>query len=107
MLPETAVRAYFGDSERTFCLTLPMVFELERLTGVGVGALFERLTQRQFRQVDINETIRLALIGGGCNPVEVEPLVGAYVIGRPLSETYPLALSILEALWFGNRARTA
>jgi hypothetical protein len=99
---QTSHVAFFGDTDRTFNLTPAMIVELERLTGVGIGALFERLTQRQFRQADVIETIRLGLIGGGCNPIEAAPLIEAYALGRAFSETYPLALSILEALWFGN-----
>lgn len=107
MQPETSITVFFGDAERTFQLTPTMIVELERVTGAGVGALFERLAQRQFRQADVIETIRLGLIGGGCNPSEAAPLVATYAAGRPFSETYPLALSILEALWFGNGQRQA
>lgn len=32
-------RAFFGDGEYTFTLTDPMLTELEKLTGLGVGAL--------------------------------------------------------------------
>jgi hypothetical protein len=54
-----------------------------------------------FRHADVTETIRLALVGGGTPPVEADALVAAYAINRPLSDIYPLAVSILECLWFG------
>lgn len=95
--------AFFGDGEeREFVLTVPMVVELERKSGVGIGALCQRLFQNQFSHADISETIRLALIGGGTSPKEADALIAAYATNRPLMETYPLAVSILEALMFGS-----
>lgn len=94
-------RAFFGDGERAFHITPPLVVELERKTGVGIGGLCRRLFAGDFRHADVTETIRLALVGGGTEPKEADALVAAYAVSRPLSETYPLAVSILETLWFG------
>ena len=63
-------RAFFGDGERDFALTDPMIAELERLTDTGIGALFLRLTRNDFRLADLAEIIRLGLIGAGTNPQE-------------------------------------
>ena len=94
-------RAFFGDRERAFCITPPLIIELERKAGTGIGGLCRRLFAGEFKHADVTETIRLALIGGRTSPQEAEALVAAYAINRPLSETYPLAVSILETLWFG------
>jgi hypothetical protein len=94
--------AFFGDVKRTFKITPELVIELERKTGAGIGGLCRRLFAGEFAHGDILETIRLALIGGGENPEAAASLVDAYAAHRPLSETYPLAVSILEALWFGR-----
>jgi hypothetical protein len=94
--------AFFGDAERAFCITPELIAELERKTGAGIGVLCQRLFAGQFSHADITETVRLALIGGGASPKEADDLVAAYALGRPLSETYPLAVSILECLWFGG-----
>lgn len=104
MQPDSSIthRAFFGDTERIFTLRTPQVIELERQTGVGVGALFARLAGKQFKLADIAETIRLGLIGGGCDPQEAASLIAAYVQDRPFSETFPLAIEILSFLWFGN-----
>lgn len=48
------------------------------------------------------ETIRLGLIGGGAKPEDAAALVGTYAASRPLAETYPLAVAILECVWFGT-----
>jgi hypothetical protein len=95
-------RAFFGDAERDFKLTPPLIVELERKTGAGIGGLCRRLFANDFSYGDIAEIIRLALIGGGTAPKEADALVKAYVAGRPLGETFPLAVSILETLWFGK-----
>jgi hypothetical protein len=100
-------RAFFGDGERDFKLTPELIVELERKTGAGIGGLCRRLFAGEFKHLDIVETIRLALIGGGTSPKDADALVSAYAINRPLDETYPLAISILESLWFGSAKKDA
>jgi hypothetical protein len=95
-------QTFFGDAEYSFRLTAPMIIELERKTGAGIGALCARVFNRQFSQSDIHETIRHALVGGGIAPARAAELIAAYVIDRPISETYPLAVAIAEHAWFGN-----
>lgn len=94
--------AFFGDQDRTFRLTPELITELERKTGRGIGGLAKDLFAGNFRHAEVLETIRLALIGGGETPEAAASLVAAYAANRPLAETYPLAVSILEALWFGT-----
>jgi hypothetical protein len=96
------VKTFFGDGERAFELPLPQLKELERLLGAGFGAIFNRVFQRNFGIRDVLETIRLGLIGGGASPQEAAELVVAYGNDRPLAEIYPIALAILEAVWFGD-----
>lgn len=78
-----------------------LIRELETKCG-PIGALCNRVFARDFAQADINETIRLALIGGGITPKRAHELIVAYVDGRPLIETYELAAKILERTLFGN-----
>lgn len=92
-------RQFFGDAERAFNLTAPMIRELERKTGAGIGALTNRVVAREFFHDDIVEIIRLALIGGGTPQREAKTLVDTYAIGRPLYESHNLAIEILNALW--------
>lgn len=95
-------RAFFGDAEYNFRITPSLVIELEHKTGVGIGALCSRVFAKQFAQSDIHETIRLALIGGGAAPERAASMVASYVVDHPLSESYPLAVAILDDLWFGQ-----
>lgn len=100
-------KQFFGDAEHEFRLTAPTIKELERVTGCGIGALIKRVIARDFHHGDISETIRLALIGGGADPAEASALVNAYAVDRPLSQTYPLAVAILENLWAGEPQKEA
>lgn len=100
-MPNTSHIAFFGDREREFALPAELILELERVTGLGIGGLFKTLAANTFGFSHVVETVRLGLIGGGATPEEAANLVKVYVARRPLSETFPLALSILESVWFG------
>lgn len=95
-------RAFFGDGERTFALTDPMVIELERLTDSGIGLLFARVVRGDFHLPHLIEVIRLGLIGAGTNPEEAARLVATYATNRPIGEVLPLALDVLDARWSGT-----
>lgn len=97
-------RAFFGDGERSFTLTDPMISELERLTGTGIGSLFTRMVRAEFRLNDLAEVIRLGLIGAGTSPEDAARLVETYARHRPIGEILPLALSIMDARWSGTEA---
>ena len=94
--------AFFGDAQREFRITPELIIELERKTGAGIGSLCNRLFAREFKHADITEVIRLGLIGGGTAPAEAANLVNVYAVNRPVMETYPLAVDILETLMFGK-----
>lgn len=95
-------RAFFGDKERDFTLTDPMITELERQTGTGIGMLFQRLMASQFHLKDLSEIIRLGLIGANTDPQEASRLVEVYAHNRPMSEVLPLALDVITARWLGT-----
>jgi hypothetical protein len=97
---------FFGDAEHTFKLTDDMIAELERLTGVGIGALYQRAVAMQFSAADLTNIIRLGLIGGGMNPQQAKTLTDTYAVNRPMSETFPVALDILDARWNGTPSKT-
>ena len=93
--------AFFGDGDHTFALTDDMITELERLSDVGIGALYLRAVNIQFNIADLIEIIRLGLIGGGATPEQAMRLTDTYGRNRPIDELYPLALDILDARWNG------
>lgn len=95
------INAFFGDKERPFTLTDPMLIELEAKTGAGIGVLFQRLMANQFHLGDLSEILRLGLIGAGTSPDQADRLVNAYAKDRPISEILPLALDVITARWLG------
>lgn len=96
-------RAFFGDAEYTFCLTDPMLAELEKITGLGVGALyFSMMPKLAYPVSHLREIIRLGLIGGGMNPERANRLCEAYGVNRPLAEVMGLAFDILAVRWNGQ-----
>jgi Protein of unknown function (DUF3356). len=101
MTDRITLRAFFGDRERAFTLTDPMIAELERQTGLGIGALYAKLINLGYSAQLLKETIRLGLIGGGTSPDEAAQLCAAYVENRPLAEIFPLAFEIMDARWNG------
>ncbi|GLK76712.1 hypothetical protein GCM10008171_19660 [Methylopila jiangsuensis] len=92
---------FFGDGDHAFALPPERVAELERKAGAGVGAISRRMFAGDFTALELRETVRIGLIGGGSTPEDAAVLVSLYVDGRPLSEVHPLATAILEALWWG------
>ncbi|NEU14585.1 gene transfer agent family protein [Methylobacterium sp. BTF04] len=99
----TAITLFFGDLEHAFDLAQPeIVRELEAKTGVGIGALVQRVVHtREFAHADLEHTIRLGLIGGGMSPKIAAGLVANYLPVQPLAETMIVAVNVLTALWFG------
>jgi hypothetical protein len=100
-------RAFFGDGEHAFCLTDPMLIELEKITGLGVGAVYLQLVSMAYPATVLREIIRLGLIGAGTAPEEAKRLCDAYASNRPLAETFPLAFDIMEARWTGKADKAA
>lgn len=116
----------FGDGSYTFALPLPQIAELQRKTGAGIGALFARVLKgcvqvgsevilqpasAEFYALDVIETVRHGLIGGGkglvngeevkVTPIIANRLVDTYVLGNPLSDSWSLAASILATCVVG------
>lgn len=116
----------FADGTYTFALPLPRIDELQRKTGIGIGGLFARVLKgctrvrgdvvlspgsAEFYALDLIETIRQGLIGGGkglANGAEIkvtpglaDRLIQNYVLDRPLSDSWSMAASILGAVIVG------
>ncbi|WP_054006171.1 gene transfer agent family protein [Cypionkella psychrotolerans] len=101
MNSEITHRAFFGDGEHDFTLTDPMLAELEKITGLGAGALYFQMLTLAYPAEYLREIIRLGLIGGGMNPEQAKRLCDAYGVNRPLAETLALAWEIMAARWTG------
>lgn len=98
----TTITRFFGDADYEFGFTPQTILELERVTGTGIGTLCSRIFGGQFGLLEIQNVIRLALIGAGEAPQPASELVAAYVGIRPIAESFELAVAILENLYFGK-----
>lgn len=94
-------RMFFADGTRTFRLTPDLIRELEITTGRGIAGLCRSVFRGDFRHVEIVEPIRLALIGGGESPERAAQLTHTYAANRPIEEVLPLAIAVLETVFFG------
>ena len=95
--------AFFGDGEHVFTLTDDMIAELERIADLGIGALYLRAANMQFKLAELIEVIRLGLIGGGTSPSRAAQLVDTYARNQPVDDLYPLAMDVLDARWGGAK----
>lgn len=68
----------FGDGTHVFRLGLAQIAELQEKCGAGIGSIYKRLLQADYRAEDCVEAIRLGLIGGGMKAVEARRLVDHY-----------------------------
>lgn len=121
-MPVTEIELKFADGDYLFALKLPQLAELQQKTGAGIFALYGRVLRGRYvingeivgiahegdaHAVDLYETIRLGLIGGGRGVVdgqEVEvsalrarQLVETYVHPAPMREAWSIAAAILTA----------
>jgi hypothetical protein len=92
----------WADGEHVFRLAIGQLRELQEKTNAGPLQLFRRFTlTSDWRIDDVRETIRLALIGGGMKPTDALKLVERYVDERPLLESIPIAIRVMEAILLG------
>lgn len=87
----------WADGKYTFALKWEQLALLQEATDCGPLFLLERLGGKNWRVGDISATIRLALIGGGADPVKALKLVEAYVESRPPIENVQMAYAIVAA----------
>ena len=87
----------WADGKYTFRLGWGELALLQEKTDCGPLLLLERLGGKGWRIEDISQSIRLALIGGGTEPVAALKLVEAYVEKRPPLENVMLAYAIVSA----------
>lgn len=100
----------FADGEYLFKLKLPQLAELQEKCEAGIGTIYGRVALGDFYAVDLIETIRLGLIGGGEgvvneSTIKVNDLLARKLIARycdrPLDELHKLAHAILGACVVG------
>ena len=78
----------FGDGRHRFRLAMGELEELQEKTGIGPYVLWRRLLENEWRVVDVAETLRIGLVGGGLKPAEAlaQLVVLAAIAGAPEEE---------------------
>lgn len=126
LMSSNTIELEFADGKYLFALPLAQINELQRKCGIGIGGLYARVLkgfavvgdnvilapgQAEFYALDIVETVRHGLIGGGTGLVNGEEvtvtpfvanrLVDAYVLTRPYNDSWSLAGTILGVCILG------
>lgn len=87
----------WADGAHTFRLRFGELIELDKALDRGPLELLQDLMRGAWRPKQMREIIRLGLVGGGMPPAQALGLVRRYVEERPLLESVPLAMRIMEA----------
>lgn len=91
----------WAGKERLFQLNFGGVMDLEQALGDGIGHVFLRVANGQFKVGDIYHTIRIALIGGGMSIIDAKRLMADQFDTRPYLENAALVGDILASLMVG------
>lgn len=96
---KNSVELEFGDGTYTFKLGLGQIDELQDKCGAGIGTIYKRVLQGDYRVEDCKETVRLGMIGGGVSAVEARRTVDRYtgLDTFTVQNLWNLALTILVA----------
>lgn len=94
----------WADGTYLFRLTVPCTIELEQKCDAPFTVIHNRLATNAYKILDVRETVRLGLIGGGMAPPKALDLVRKYVDERPIAENSSVARAILLGLLFGFEA---
>lgn len=100
------LRRDLGDGQqRRLFLSIDELRQIRRETGRGFYSLYTKFADAE-QGADIHEVeaiLRLALIGGGCDPREASQLVAYYCSPpRPMRKVYIMAHEVLGAAWNGS-----
>ncbi|WP_131194068.1 gene transfer agent family protein [Lichenihabitans psoromatis] len=95
----------WGDGTYRFALPIKQLEELDDKCAAGPLTVLKRLLDGSWRVVDVRETIRLGLIGGGLDAVAALKLVRLYVDGLPLERAVPIAALILVTALRGRKIK--
>lgn len=91
----------FGDDEYPFRLAIKQLIELQEKRDAGPFRIFRNMAAGDWYVEDLQEVIRLGLIGGGMSASQAVPLVKRYVDDQPLTENVELAMAVLGLALFG------
>lgn len=100
-----AVDLLWGGDERRFLLAIEQVIALEDATDSGCQEVLERILSHRWRVQDLQQTLRLGLIGGGTDPKIARRLVDETVVSGKLMASALAAQAVLSAALVGRSER--
>ncbi len=103
-MTETTISRPFAGAEYTFDLTFSLALEFERNLRKSLYAAMRAMLAGDWRLRDVEEIIRLGLIGGGTDDIEAVRLIEDHVKPAPIARHAKLCTDILEAAFFGQTA---
>jgi hypothetical protein len=86
----------WADGSYTFRLDQNGWIELDQKTDLGPLEIMRRLVAGTWKAGMVREIVRVGLIGGGASPADALRLVRKHVEQRPILESIPLAVRIVE-----------
>lgn len=95
------VELTFADADYTFKLPLIRIAELEEKCKAPIGTIWKRVLTGEYHAIDLIETVRLGLIGGGMTAQDARNLIDRYCDQWPLEEWHTHAVAILSACVIG------
>ncbi len=98
----TRIEVDFADGTYSFCLRYGELAELQEKTGRGPENILQRLMAGEWTALEVRETIRIGLIGGGTKPEDALRLVRRYVDELEWMTAKNLARVILGACLLGT-----
>ncbi len=97
MSRDASITMPWADGDYTFRLDWAALEKLQEACDAGPYVILQRMSNGGWMMQDITNTIRLALIGGGLEPIAALKKVRAYVEDRPPGENLIYAQAILTA----------
>lgn len=91
----------FGDGEQTFRLDWKLASAWEKENGSLMANFRYMLSTKSLTLSDARSIIHMGLVGAGQAPAAATIMVQKWVEDRPLGESLPTVLAILEAFLFG------
>jgi len=98
------VELTFADADYTFRLPIKRIAELEEKCQAPIGTIWKRVLTSEYHAVDLVETVRIGLIGGGLEAQEARTLIERYCDVWPLEIWHAHATAILSACIIGYEA---
>ncbi len=93
----SVIRDYAGE-QRNFCLLVGQIIDLEEACGkVPFGTLYKRLFSWDFFIRDVQHIVRMALIGGGTDPITARRLVDERFDVLPIEQHVSIAIEVMLA----------